>query len=466
MVGLDPATAAEHGLSYTQLAAMVPALAAQISAHARDNEVVMLAGVNEPAFVAWFCAGLAAGVRLLLLPPLLTTAEIDDLAERSQAIAIIAHGSVQGRASHLRRLDWDLARADYSNAPDAHGIRGTGSVILVTSGTMGSAKLAWRGAAALDADGENVAHALRLTEQDRLLVSVPLSHSYGVDMLAASLVAGATLEVTRSFDASRLSDRLAHGVTVFPGVPFMFDALATCTPPHPTPAGALRLAFNAGGLLPARVRAAFERNWCIPIGDLYGASELGAVTFADPSMATHQPGTAGLPMRGVTIRVLDPENLDQEAPVGREGHVAVRAPSMLTSYLDGDLPIRDGHLLTGDLGHVDDTGRLLISGRIKLLIDTGGVKVNPLEVEAALASHAGVAECVVVPLPLSDTVTRLRAVFVPRDRNHPPTGDELRAFLKRTLSSPKVPRRFDCVDSLPKTPTGKVLRQALAGGGS
>jgi len=139
----------------------------------------------------------------------------------------------------------------------------------------------------------------------------------------------------------------------------------------------------------------------------------------------------------------------------------VRAPSMLSSYLDGEVPLVDGHLLTGDLARIGADGRITITGRQKLLIDVGAYKVNPLEVENELRTHPGVAECVVVAVAASETVQRLRAVVAIRDGEPRPTADGLRKFLRERLSPIKVPRIIEFVDSLPKSPTGKVLRDQV-----
>jgi acyl-coenzyme A synthetase/AMP-(fatty) acid ligase len=112
---------------------------------------------------------------------------------------------------------------------------------------------------------------------------------------------------------------------------------------------------------------------------------------------------------------------------------------------------------------LDHAGRLFVTGRLKHVIDVGGLKVNPQEVEAALGAHPGVAECVVVPIEASDTVTRLRAVFVARDPANPPASPELRGFLRDRLSAHKVPRTFEAVASLPRSATGKILRSGIAG---
>ena len=146
-----------------------------------------------------------------------------------------------------------------------------------------------------------------------------------------------------------------------------------------------------------------------------------------------------------------------------EGEVAVRAASMFAGYVG--LPRdashwTDGHFLTGDLGRLDG-GRLAITGRARLLIETGGLKVNPLEVEAVLASHPAVADVAVVAVRQTEAVRRLRAVVVPRDPSSPPAGEVLRAFARQRLAAHKVPRWVEFRADLPRTTTGKIARHLL-----
>jgi acyl-CoA synthetase (AMP-forming)/AMP-acid ligase II len=134
---------------------------------------------------------------------------------------------------------------------------------------------------------------------------------------------------------------------------------------------------------------------------------------------------------------------------------------MFTAYVASPAELVDGHFRTGDLGHLDASGNVVITGRVRLLIDTGGIKVNPLEVEAVMSSHPLVADCVVVPMRQSETVQRLKAFIVPRDAASPPGVDDLRGFAKQRLASYKVPRLFEFIASLPRNGAGKVKRQLL-----
>jgi long-chain acyl-CoA synthetase len=135
---------------------------------------------------------------------------------------------------------------------------------------------------------------------------------------------------------------------------------------------------------------------------------------------------------------------------------------MLSHYLGGDRSdpaFLDGYFLTGDLGRLGSDGCLTITGRLKLLIDVGGFKVNPLEVEKTIAQHPSIAEVVVVPVKVTETVSRLRAVVVPARTSVP--VEEVRGFVRERLAGHKVPRIIDVVESLPKSPAGKVLRRQV-----
>jgi acyl-CoA synthetase (AMP-forming)/AMP-acid ligase II len=172
-------------------------------------------------------------------------------------------------------------------------------------------------------------------------------------------------------------------------------------------------------------------------------------------------------MRGVEVRILDPDHPDpsRPLPLGQVGHVAVRAPSMYAGYHaapqeDADALI-DGFFLTGDLGRLDADHTLTITGRLKLLIDIGGIKVNPLEVEQQLLDHPDVAECVVVPDPVSPTISRVKAILTAADPALDLDPTALRRYLRPRLAGHKIPRTFEVRPALPKTATGKVLRRQL-----
>ena len=251
------------------------------------------------------------------------------------------------------------------------------------------------------------------------------------------------------------------GITMMPGVPFMFEMLSR-TVQGPIPS--LRKIYSAGGPLPRATFEAFQKKCGLRIGQVYGATEIGTVTFNSPDCEPFDPASVGIPMEGVTIRILDAEDprIDQPLPTGAEGQVAIAAESMLSEYLDGEtVPLIDGHYLTGDLGVVDERGALTITGRLTLLIDIGGRKVNPAEVEAVLRLHPAVGACVVLPMRLSETVCRLKAIVTPARPGMELPAQDLRRFARERLSGYKVPRIFEVREALPTSPSGKVLRRLV-----
>jgi long-chain acyl-CoA synthetase len=256
-----------------------------------------------------------------------------------------------------------------------------------------------------------------------------------------------------------VSQLLEGGITLFPSVPSVYDMM--CRVGEGRRSATLRKAYAAGAPLPASVYAAFEAKYGVRIGQLYGATEIGSVSFADPDGPNFEPRGVGRPFRGVDVRVIDPATREARA-AEEEGEVLVSAPSMLREYLNETTPAADvGYFSTGDLGRVDAHGNLFITGRLKLLVDIGGQKVNVLEVEELLARHPAVGEAAVVAVKVSETVSRLKAVVTARDVARPPAPEELRRFLRERLSAYKVPREIEVRPALPRSASGKVLRRLL-----
>ncbi len=471
------------GLTWAQLHRATLAWPPRLDATLPPDAVVLLIGRNRPAYAAAALGVLAAGRTLFPVDASLTAAELAALVDQAGvAAAIVGPEIYPTLPNHLTRIDLPdpldpssrgvlAARPHASASHTATPYTRHGTLLLQSSGSTGGPKIVRRSGPSLDAVARNVADAAGLTPADRVLAAVPLSHSYGLENgLLAPVFAGAAMihHITppgsppRGFDPDLVA---ASHATVLPGVPALFDIIdrAQPAPGTQTTPGPLRLAYSAGAPLPAELAERLHRRDGLQIGSLYGSTEVGSVTFG------HRHDTVGHPMPGVDLRILDPAAPDPDHPLppGEEGHVAVRAPSMFDGYLpplhaedDEPAPVAAGFFLTGDLGRLSPDGELTLTGRLKLLIDVGGVKVNPLEVERALADHPAVAECVILPDPVSPTVTRVRAILTTL-HDPPPTRDELRRFLRPRLAPHKIPRTFDIVPSLPRSPTGKVLRRQL-----
>jgi long-chain acyl-CoA synthetase len=251
-----------------------------------------------------------------------------------------------------------------------------------------------------------------------------------------------------------------HAATIFPGVPFNFRLLAELD--ARTDLSALRLCYSAGTALPESAFGGFLDRYGIPVRQLYGCTEAGVMTInVDPDpVAT--AASVGTPAHGVTVKVVDDE--DTPLPAGEVGEVAVASPALTRGYADMDdlnrEVFRDGSYFTGDLGRLDDEGRLFITGRKKLLIEVAGHKVDPIEVEDVLVAHPKVREAVVVGVKgRVEGEEVVRAAIVPRDDDCEPR--ELIEFCRQRLANFKVPQVVEFREEIPKSPLGKILRKYL-----
>jgi long-chain acyl-CoA synthetase len=428
---------------------------------------IALSSPTQLEYLVAFHAALLADRVIAPLSPHLTPAEVSATLETIEAGAIIGPDAVLGQVTQpIVKLPLGSVplSGDVSEVASALGKhRATGSLLLQTSGTTGLPKIIRRDSAEMDAVADNCRHAIGFTEHDRMLAVIPLYHAYGIDhCVTGCIIAGCTVELQQGFDPARVLASLAGDITLFPGVPFMHDVLSQMGG-EPSRLPKLRHVYSAGSPLPLSVYEAFVRRFGVKIGQLYGTTEFASCTFADVYAEGFDPASVGRPMRGVVARIVDPlePRLDRPLAPGVEGHLAIAAPSMFAEYVGpAGEPVRDGFFLTGDLARLDERGNITVTGRLKLLIDIGGLKVNPMEVEQVLTSHEQVKEAVVVATPVTETVNRLKAIIVPHAGGSVDI-DDLRRLARQRLSPHKVPRQFEVRTSLPRSPTGKILRKAL-----
>jgi long-chain acyl-CoA synthetase len=443
------------------------ALARRLDDVAPEDAVVMLHGPGGAAYWSGLLATFGTGRRLLPVGV--------ETSARDRAKLHAAH-RVDVVIETDPRTSWDDAPEDAhllvepaSIGLDTAGIDrlgrgGTASLLLRSSGTTGRPAVALRTAAALDRVSKTLVDILELHHEDEILATLPMQHAYGIEHgVFAPMRAGASVRHQAGFDLGPGVEALGNGVTVFPGVPVTLEAASRVG----RPGSALRLAYSAGSSLPTSVREGFEAAWDCPTGNLYGATELGTITFG--------VGGDDRMVPGVSVRVASVVDEDAgEIPVATNtgsGELVVRSDAMFAGYQDTRDAILepgrriDGHFRTGDLGTVDEDGRVEITGRAKIQFDVGGLKVNPTEVESVLMEHPSIREVAVVPLPLTETVTRVRVVVVAEGADDPATRatilNDLSGIAKRELAPHQRPRTCDFLDELPRTLTGKLLRGRL-----
>lgn len=459
-----------HDLTWSALHSRIQACAALFAAHLSPGDVLMLCSSNRAEFTAAFLGGLQAGLRVFPVSPSLTPPELKVAAEHTGARGLIGNAESRAALQNAVRHIWNIdAAIDAPAAPTASiaGAAEKSALLLHSSGTTGLPKIVVRSGRSLDAVARAMADAIGIRADDRVIACVPLCHSYGIEHgLLAPTWAGSAVRLCPGFDLPTVMAELDREATIFPGVPFIYEMLARQAAGKRYPQ--LRRAYSAGGPLPHLVRDAVREQVGITVTQLYGATEIGSVTYANPELEGFDPASVGRAMRGVEIRILPPDVTGASSPLaaGSEGHVAIRAGSMFDGYLD---PVRggtsvallDGFFPTGDLGRLDDHGNLTLTGRLKLLLDIAGLKVNPLEVEATLLQHPAVSACVVQSMPLTETVSRLRAIVVRAPGHEQVGGETLRQFLRGRLAPYKIPRVYEFREDLPRSAAGKVLRQEV-----
>ena len=307
---------------------------------------------------------------------------------------------------------------------------------------------------------------LDVTPADRVFAAIPFFHTWGMGAcLLAPTVWGATVVILEDPNPFLLKRHRAlelierERCTIFPGVPFHYQLMAEA--PGSADLSSLRLCFSAGTALARETFDAFGEKFGVLVRQLYGSTETGFMTAnldADP-VATF--ASVGRGIGEVGFALVDDDG--DPVPAGETGEVTVASPATTSGYAELEdfnaIAFAGGRFQTGDLGQLDADGRLTITGRKKLLIEVGGYKVDPIEVQDVVEAHPSVAEAVVVGVPgATPGAEVVKAVVVPSAEL-----DEraLIDFCRERLANYKVPQLVELRDEIPKSPLGKVLRKYL-----
>lgn len=388
---------------------------------------------------------------LVLVGPRNDGKAIRDACERS---GIRRFGLSQGPRTHVEGLSMGRGA---SAAPQGDSI----ALLLQTSGTTGRPKKVPIQQRHLANSGSAIATSYGLGPNDVTFCLMPLFHVHGlVGSVLATLVSGGTVLVPSRIRMSAFwNEVIRYEVTWFSAVPTI---LAKIPPP---PAGlsdvGLRFARSASSALPLTLLASFEEATQVPLVEAYGMTEASHQMASNPlPPGERRPGTVGL-ATGTQLAVVD--EAWRPLPSGAPGEVVVRGPAVVNGYLDdpkaNDQSFKDGWFRTGDLGTLSEDGYLTLVGRLKELINRGGEKISPREVEDALLTHSSVVEAVTYGVPDSKYGEVAHAAVVVRD---PVDPRELIAHCEELLASFKVPALVEIVEAIPKGPTGKIQRSAIA----
>jgi long-chain acyl-CoA synthetase len=338
-------------------------------------------------------------------------------------------------------------------------------VILYTSGTTGKPK-----GAELTHDNlyENTRVSattlFELTPDDVVLGALPLFHAFGQTCaLNASVLSGALLTMLPRFEPGKGLEVIARdGVTVFEGVPTMFNAFLHAPDRDSYDTSSLRVCCSGGAAIPVEVLKGFEEAFGCAVLEGYGLSETSPVASFNHPHGIRKAGSIGTPIEGVEMKVGD--DAGQEVPDGEVGQIFIRGHNVMKGYWqrpDATAEVmKDGWFATGDMAVRDEDGLYAIVDRKKDMIIRGGYNVYPREIEEVLYEHPAVREAAVIGVP-DDALGEEVAAAVVAKEGQTIDVDELRGFVKEQVAGYKYPRVIWLVDELPKGPTGKILKREI-----
>jgi acyl-CoA synthetase (AMP-forming)/AMP-acid ligase II len=393
--------------------------------------------------------------KVLLLPP----EGIDEARQAAESVPILTVDTSPEGVVSLREV---LDRRPVA-APRLDDV----ALILHTSGSTGRPKRVPLSHANLTISAQNVARSYQLTADDVSLCVMPLFHVHGlVASTLATLATAGTVVVPSKF--SPLSFwRVAQecGATWYSAVPTIHQLLlARVKPGEPPPAGAEKLRFirSCSASLPPQVMHDLEAAFGAPVLEAYGMTEAAHQMASNPLPPGQRlagsvgPGTDV----GITIR----DDLGRQLPPGERGEVCIHGPNVITGYennpeANATAFFEGSWFRTGDQGIVDANGYLTLVGRLKELINRGGEKISPREIDEVLLTHPAIAEAVCFGVPHQTWGEEVAAAVVLRE---PVAETDLHAFCKERLAEFKRPKQIHITETIPRTATGKIQRRVVA----
>lgn len=430
------------------------------------------------ACIAHF-AVMAAGAQLLPMNPAYTARELAYQLEDADLDLVLADAVLQPVMQPLLSglgipAIWVghegrcLADTPLADAPDLPGIAaGSLGILQYTGGTSGKPKGVNLTHASLRANVEQREAVLPTREdEERILCTMPLFHSYGMAMgLYLSARCRGALVILSAYRREALLDAIeTHAITIFPGSPTIYIGLLD----HPKVAStnwqSVKTCYSGASALPVEVLNRWRSIVGVPIYEGYGQTEAGPVLAYNGPQGPIKAGSVGRALPDTEIEIVDVETGRLAMPQGTPGEIRARGPQIMQGYrnlpLETSEALREGWLYTGDVGVLDEDGYLYIRDRKKDLIIVGGYNVYPREIEEVLLLHQEVIEAAVIAEADSYRGQSLHAFVVLR-RNGTCQAEELLEHCARNLAKYKLPARISFIDAMPKTSVGKTDKKAL-----
>jgi malonyl-CoA/methylmalonyl-CoA synthetase len=426
-----------------------------LAAGLEPGDRVIVSGTPSVDLVAAHCAALRAGLVVVPVNSAYSAREVQVIVEDARPKAAIASGTDIRRAAARSGVelvtDVTVDLPSYRTATDLDlADAGDPALLPYTSGTTGRPKGALLTHGNLLSSAEAILLAWRWTDDDRLVLCLPLFHMHGLGVgVHGTLLAGATAVVHERFEPERVIAEAEAGATMFFGVPTMYSRLVDASGADAL--AALRLCVSGSAPLSAEMHARIEASCGQRILERYGMTET-VMLVSNPYGEERRAGAVGFPFPGVDLRI---DHASHE--------IQVRGPNVFAGYFErpdatAESFTSDGWFRTGDVGAVDDDGYVSIVGRAKELIISGGYNVYPREIEDLLRAQPGIVDAAVVGTPSEEWGEVVTAfVEAPVDVD----VDAAVAAVAANLVAYKRPRLVHRVDALPRNAMGKVVRGEL-----
>jgi acyl-CoA synthetase (AMP-forming)/AMP-acid ligase II len=473
----------EGATTYHELDQRIESIAGALWTRRRGRATFAVLCRNHRGFIEAFAVGARLGHEIVFLNTEITESQLGRILERHDPDVLVYDEEYadivnacgydgrrvlawhEGDADDRLTLD-SLAVGGHAKAPANHR---SSKITLLTSGTTGLAKGVSRdvdlmGVVESAATGMSI---MQLKDGDVSVVSPPFFHALGFAMLMSTLSVSGTVVSHRRFDPDQVvADIEAHRATVLTGVPLMLQRLLKSKQAQPErDISSIRVALTGASPIPPSTVAEFLEAFGPVLVNVYGSTETGIVSMATPEDLLVEPSTLGRPGLGISVLILRDDR--SIAAAGERGTIFMRGGMLFDGYTaDGDATpeakeVVDGYVNTGDMGRLDELGRLYVDGRDDDMVVSGGENVFPLEVEHALGEHPSIGEAVVLGIEHEEFGQVLRA-YVTVTSDEPPKDTELRDFLRDRLERFKVPKEFVVLDEFPRNATGKIVRSKLA----
>jgi acyl-CoA synthetase (AMP-forming)/AMP-acid ligase II len=464
------------GLTFAELDDRTNRLANALSdAGVLEGDGVGLMARNHRGFVEALVALSKLGADAMLLNTAFAGPQLTEVVKREQPRAIIydaEFAELLSEALHRRKgfVAWRDESDDAGDQTLEELIEGgdpatpvaperEGRQTILTSGTTGTPKGASRGSPGIGA-AVAILSAIPLRGREKTLIAPPLFHQWGFAHFGLAMLTASTMVLRRKFDPENVLETIEREqIQSLPLVPVMLQRILDLDDDvrRAHDVGSLRTVSVSGSALSGELARRFMDEFGDVLYNLYGSTEVAWVAIAGPQDLRDAPGTAGRPPRNTELAILGDD--DRPVRAGETGRIFVKNSMLFEGYTGGgSKDMVDGMMATGDVGRLDEEGRLFVEGRDDDMIVSGGENVFPQEVEETLLEHPKVVDAAVIGVDDEKWGQALKAYVVKKGSV---SEAALKKHVKEQLAGYKVPQAIEFIDELPRNPAGKVLKREL-----